>query len=350
MNGRMNPHRTSWPPHASRPPGARSLTCALGVALIAAALSSTSCKRSTPTATPPAPTAQQDPVALRIGERDVRLSELQSEIDFLRAKRHPSAAGIDAFLDPAIERRIALEKARELGLDQDFELKRQWENLLIGRLRETEIEAKLREATVTDEEIADHYQRNLETYARPAQLHLALLHLKVPAHADDAARQAIRTRLEEARALALELPADARGFGALAMNYSEEPTSRFKGGDIGWLEAGATASRWPEEVLAAAFALPEHGALSEVISASDGFYLVKKLDSRQAVVRALEGRLRAAVADSLLREKRTAIEAGLTRAWTESIGLTVHREVLDALDFQPTEGTGGDAEPFPPSP
>jgi len=340
----MNPHRTSRFPHAA------CLRAALAIALIAAFLPSTSCKRTAPAAAPATPAGKQDPVALRIGSREIRLSELQAEIDFLRSKRHPSAAGLDAYLEATIERRVALEKARELGLDQDFELKRQWENLLIGRLRETEIEAKLREAAVTEEEIGEHYQKNLTSYARPAQVHLALLHLTVPDRADDGARQAVRQRLEEARTLALELPEGTRGFGALAMNYSEEATSRFKGGDVGWLEAGATESRWPDEVVQSAFALPNPGDLSDVIAAPDGFYLLMKLDSREAVVRGLEGRLRAAVADSLLREKRSAIEAGLAQAWRDSIDLTVQRTVLDALDFQATADGDSAAEPFPPSP
>ncbi len=243
-----------------------------------------------------------------------------------------------------------MEKARELGLDQDPELRRQWENLLIGRLRETEIESKLRALSVTDDEIRDYFQRNQSAYSRPAQLHLALLFLSVPASADDETRAAIRQRMEAARALASELPETTRGFGAHAMTYSEEATSRFKGGDIGWLEAGASAYRWPDEVVKVGFALKENGDLSEVIETQKGFYLLKKLDSREPVVRSLDGRLRSTLENAILKEKRAAIEADLKDSWKNSSHVILHEDVLRSLRFQASEPPAGDSQSFPTEP
>lgn len=334
---------------SARHPGMREMRWLGGSVFAVLALLSTSCKQTDPPEKSTAQT-QQDPVAVQIGKRDVRLSELQAEIDFLRLKRNPAAASLEAFLDPCIERLVALEKANELGLDQDIELKRQWENLLIGRLRETEIEAKLKEVAVTDEEIREYYERNLRTYTRPAQLHLALLYLSVPARADAEARAAIRQRMEEARALALTLPEDTRGFGGQAMTYSEEATSRFKGGDIGWLDAGASSYRWPDEVMKAAFVLAQKGDLSDVIETADGFYLLKKLDSREAVVRSLEGRMRATLENSLLNEKRAAIEAGLKQTWKNSNTVTVREDVLNALEFHRSADHSGEPDSFPTKP
>ncbi|HSP41686.1 MAG TPA: peptidylprolyl isomerase, partial [Luteolibacter sp.] len=271
--------------------------CALAAGIVLAA----SCERGTAPA-PDEPATPDDPVAIEIGEREVRLSELQAEIDFLREKRSPSAANPDAFLAASIERRVALSKALELGLDRDPELRRQWENLLIGRLRETAIETQLRQAAVTDAEIEDYFRRHQNAYSSPARLHLALLFLSVPARADDTARAAVRERMEQARAIALELPDNTRGFGEHAMTYSEEATRRFKGGDIGWLEAGASAYRWPDEVVEAGFALQNTGDISEVIETPGGFYLLKKLDAREPTVRSLDGRLRATLVNALLKE------------------------------------------------
>lgn len=320
-----------------------------GAALVAIiAIFCASCKRSEPVAQE-AP-AGPDPVAIQVGKREVHLSELQAELDFLREKHSPAAADRESFLESAIERLVALDKARELGLDQDIELRRQWENLLIGRLKQTELDAKLKDVSVTDDEIRTYYERNRKTYASPAQIHLALLFLKVPAHADENAREAVRQRMAEARELALKLPAGTRGFGADAMTYSEESTSRFKGGDIGWLQAGVTQSRWPAEVIEAGFALKDHGSVSEVIATDAGYYLLKKLDSRKAVVRSLEGRFRTTLENAILKEKRTALESEVKESWKTDGNVTVHEEVLSQLKFQAAPAHSDTPKPFPTKP
>ncbi len=320
----------------------------LGMSLAAIALLLASCKKPEPEA--PSESVVPDPVAMKVGEREVRLSELQAEIDYLHQKRNPSALDRDAFLEPCIERLVALEKARELGLDQDMELRRQWENLLIGRLRQTELDAKVRELTVAEEDIRTYYERNIEAYSSPAQIRLALLFLSVPVRSDEAAREAVRRRMEEARESALELPSGSRGFGAQAMTYSEEATSRFKGGDIGWLKAGASSYRWPEAVVEAGFALRDNGTVSEVIAAEEGYYLLKKLDSREAVVRSLDGRMRASLENALLKEKRADMEAQLKSGWKAAAPITLHEEILSELTFPSVSGRPGAAKPFPTAP
>ena len=80
---------------------------------------------------------------MSVGGREIRLSELQAELDFLHQKHNPAAASREAFLESCVERQVALQKARELGLEQDMELRRQWENLLIGRLKQTQLDAKI---------------------------------------------------------------------------------------------------------------------------------------------------------------------------------------------------------------
>jgi peptidyl-prolyl cis-trans isomerase C len=323
--------------------------CLCGTVFACLPLLTVSCGRSAPSENSSAEN-HADPIALEIGERRIRLSELQSEADHLRAKRNPAAANPDSFLAAAIERFTALEKARELALDQDPELRRQWENLLIGRLRESEIEAKLGEVVVTDDEIRDHFEKNESSFSRPAQVHLALLYLPISPRAGEEDRAAVRQRMEEARALALELAEDERGFGSHAMTHSEEATSRFKGGDIGWLEAGATASRWPDEVVKAGFALKEKGDLSEVFEAGDGIYLLKKVDSREPAVRSLDGRLRSSLEAAILKQKRSTLEADLLESWRASTPVKRHEDVLKTLQFQPFEDSAGESDSIPTQP
>lgn len=319
-----------------------------GATLVAAILLAVSCKRDESVVK--TASTESDPVAIQVDKREIRLSELQAELDFLTIKHSPMAADRKAFLEPSTERLVALDKALKLGLDKDRELKRQWENLLIGRLEKTEIDDKLAKLTVTDEEIRDFYQRHLATYSSPAQIHLALLFLKFPTHADESAREAICQRMASARELAVKLPAETRGFGADAMTYSEEATSRFKGGDIGWVQAGADRSRWPAEIVAAGFALKENGAVSEPIRTADGVYLLKKLDSREPTVRSLEGRLRATLENAILKEKRADFARQVKDGWKAETTVDVHEDTISKLNFKPASAASATPEPSLPTP
>lgn len=281
----------------------------------------------------PREVAGTDPVVLEVGGRVILLSELQAQVDSLKHNGASLPEDPAIFVEHYVDRQVAVAAALELGLDSDPELQRQWENLLIGRLEQKLVQAALAELSVTSDEVADYYQTQIAKYTTPAQLHLALLFLPVQKHMDDAARGALKTRLLEARELAMELPADTRGFGALASQYSEEGTSRFKGGDIGWLQADSNGYRWPSQVIDSAFALAQNGAFSEVIEVAEGYYLLKQLDSRPEKIRPLDTALETSIQKKLYDEKRTALQASVRLEWGSSVPVTRHHEYFSNLDL-----------------
>ena len=93
-----------------------------GALIVFLMLPLSSCKSSEEVTQPVA--EDDDPVALTVGERKVRVSELQAEIDYLHRKQVSFAANREEFMERCLDRLVALEKAKELGLDQDIELRR----------------------------------------------------------------------------------------------------------------------------------------------------------------------------------------------------------------------------------
>lgn len=280
------------------------------------------------------PSASAEPqAAIQVGSQKIQLADLQADLDDLAKRRNPLAADASTFLPLSVERLTALERAHQVGLHHDRELRRQWENLLIGRLQEQELHQKLSAIKVTDAEIEEFYQQQQSDYTRPAQLQLALLYFPVSRQTNDETRKAIRTRLEKARTLAQELSPDVKGFGAMAMEYSEEPTSRFKGGDVGWLQVGSP-SRWPDEVLKAAFALDTVGGISDVIEASDGYYLLRKLDYREPAVQALDGRFRSSIANAIMAQKRETVTKELKKTWQDAHPAIINEKITQQLQYK----------------
>lgn len=276
-----------------------------------------------------------DPVVIQVGGQNVRMSELQAQVDYWNSHGSSMPTDKQEFLERYVERLAALEKARELGLDKDLELKHQWENLLIGRLHESILNEKLDSVTVSDEELQTYYENSIKDFSKSAQLRLAMLYLGSNSKMSDVQREALRMRLKEALEMASELPEGTRGFGELAMTYSEEATSRFKGGDVGWLQAGQERYRWPIEVVEAGFDLNEVGDLSSVIETKNGFYLLMKLDGREASVTPLDGRLKDILHTRLINQKRAEVTASVKSTWQQGVPVSFNDDILSKLDFSP---------------
>lgn len=273
-----------------------------------------------------------DPVVIEFGETRIFLSELQAEVDAWKVSR---SLGVDPeqFVEGYVQRLKSLEEARKLGLHEDIGLRHQYENLLIGRLKQEQLKSRLDTLEITDAMIEANYQTNISAYTRLAQARVSLLFLPISEKMSDAQKSEIKQRLSEVPALVAELPEGARGFGALAMHYSEEPTSRFKGGDIGWLQAGKLNYRWPELVVEAAFQLEQVGDLSPIIEAEDGVYLLMKLDGRDSVVRPLNNLLRASIRGKLLKEARADLAQSIQSDWGSETPVEINKEALSLIDF-----------------
>jgi parvulin-like peptidyl-prolyl isomerase len=230
-----------------------------------------------------------------------------------------------ALLDEMIAREVQVASARRVGYDRDPEVLAALDRLMVGKLREAELEQRLAGLAVTDEEVEAHYREHTDRYAEPPRSRVAIVQIAVPSGASEAKRAELRARaaqvLEEARAV----PASGRGLGAVAARHSDHRPSRYVGGDLGWLEEGQAAP-WDPTLVAAAFALTEPGALGPLVEAADGFYVIRLIERRPGRVREL-----AEVADGvrgeLLRRKRAEAEA----AWLDSLRNGARVEVNEAL-------------------
>ncbi len=249
-----------------------------------------------------------DPSVLaKVGSRLIRLEDFKAEVEW-RIKNHRPLPDRRELLDEMIARELLVQKARVAGVENDPYVRHGYESLLAGKLREQLLTPRVEALRVSPKEVQALYEKDMARNTRPAKAHLALVVIKTDPRMNAEKRMEAEKRIREARQLASVLPPSTRGFGQLAIDYSEDQASRYKGGDVGWFDAGQTAYRWPAEVVAAGFSLQTNGLVSEVISAANGFYLVSKLESRETVTTPLE-QLQASLERRLLTEKRQQTEA-----------------------------------------
>ncbi len=297
------------------------------------------------------PAKAQPVVVAEVGDRRITADDLLTEAARdARSRRTPPDK--EELLRNMVDREILVQRARKDGLDRDPEVRREFENLLIRRLTDRQLEPRREAVQVSDDDVRHEYESNAARYTRAAQVRLAMLFLEADAKLSAARRGEIRARLEEARARAAELPAPNRargsvGFGTLAISCSDDQVSRHRGGDLGWIEKGQTPTRVPSAVIEAGWQLAQ-GAVSEVIDTSAGFYVVMKTDSREATTIPLE-RVAAGLRQSVLAHKRADVEQAFREESRRQIPNRLLPEALASVNLPaPVTRMAQQREPQPP--
>jgi peptidyl-prolyl cis-trans isomerase SurA len=118
---------------------------------------------------------------------------------------------------------------------------------------------------VSDDELRKHFEENRAQFGeRPATI--SFTQVVILPKASDSARAAARAELEEALK---ELAAGA-DFATVARKYSDDPSTRERGGDLGWFRTGTMVREFDQM----AFAL-QPGMISPIVETAFGFHLIK---------------------------------------------------------------------------
>lgn len=133
---------------------------------------------------------------------------------------------------------------------------------------------QLRQNTpVTDDELKALYQKNIQDYQVPNRVHAEHI-LLMTVGKTDAEVAEVKKKAEDILAQAKKKGAN---FEDLAKKYSEDPGSKAKGGDLGWIIQGQTVPEFEK----AAFSLNK-GETSDLIKTQYGFHIIKVLDKETA--------------------------------------------------------------------
>jgi parvulin-like peptidyl-prolyl isomerase len=292
-------------------------------------------------------------VLATVGSRPITAEDVRSEVE-RRQKAHQPVPEKSALLQEMVAHEALLQRARQAGLESDPDVRREMENLLIGQLKERELTPRLDGLPVSEEEIQAAYQSNLQRYTRPAKVRLAILVLQANPKMSESKRAGLKARLQEARQRLEENPAPggrgpaAQGFGALAIRYSDDQASRYRGGDIGWIDPDAPSTRWPRQVVATGCALQKN-QVSELIETPDGLYLVMKTDHREAIVTPFP-QVRESIRQSLLVQKQRDLRESFLEETVRGAAAVVDQKALAAFTLPSGRTAVAQIhEPQPPS-
>jgi parvulin-like peptidyl-prolyl isomerase len=172
---------------------------------------------------------------------------------------------------------------------------------LVDMITEKEINEK---SKVSDEEVAEYYEKNRKRYVMPEARRVWHVLIKV----DPASSHEVREGKRKQAAEVLEKARGAEDLGKLAWDYSDGPY-RVKSGDLGYLHEGRLESPLNE----VAFGLGK-GEMSGVTESIYGYHIVKVLDIKEPTQLGLEDvaqKIRKQMEEQRLKETRKGLISAL---------------------------------------
>ena len=129
------------------------------------------------------------------------------------------------------------------------------------------------EVEVPEEELRSYYERHISDYREPKQVRARHILIR-PERSIENREEALKAAKEKAEAILKRLKA-GEDFAELAREFSQDPGSASKGGDLGYFGRGTVVQPFEE----AAFAL-EKGQLSDLVETEYGFHIIRVDDIR----------------------------------------------------------------------
>lgn len=272
-------------------------------------------------------------IVAKVGTRKITADQFRNEM-VRRGGSNPEKLDKKQLLEELIDSEIIIGKAIEAGIDKDPEVIRSANNMLIGKYKQRNLESKIQAAAVTEQDIKAEYDANISSYTQPAKARLAIIFMETNPTMSAEKLSEIQAHMAEVREKAIKAAQEPSGFGPLAAEYSQDQASRYRGGDIGWLDEGRPAYRWDNKIVSAGFALKNNGDVSEAITTDKGLYLVKLIEKRESSVTPLQ-QAEPRIRHKLLMEKRKDAEKVFKQELRTATAVEIFNNVLDSVQAPP---------------
>jgi len=201
---------------------------------------------------------------------------------------------------------------------------------------------------IPEAEVEKYYTEHAKEFETPRQVHAAHVLVVVPqtggSEAEDKARAKVADVIRRAKA--------GEDFGKLAAEISEDPGSKPKGGDLGWISKGEMVPAFE----AVAFTLGRGELTPEPVRTPFGFHAIKVLEARAGgkkplkdVAPQIRDRLAAEAADKAARAKADEVKPALQAAKdfvaeARRLGLTPIETTMSKMERIPMLGVSDPLE------
>ncbi|MBP9020894.1 MAG: peptidylprolyl isomerase [Syntrophobacterales bacterium] len=221
-----------------------------------------------------------DEVLARIGKRVVTEKDIEYLIALYPENEQALLKGSAEYREVLLKNMVTVivvsDIAKKKSFDKKGDIGKQVEMIVNEYLARAYVEQEiLGGVTVSDEEVEKFYRDNQSAFENPEQLRVRHILISVKPGASDEEKNAAKKKTTDI----LERVKKGEDFAKLAEEHSEDPGSRQKGGDLGYIARNTTMP----ELEQAAFAL-EVGRVSGPVETAFGFHLIKVEEKKKASV------------------------------------------------------------------
>lgn len=216
---------------------------------------------------------------------------------------------------------IALgDAARGKGLDKRKDVqeivKLNTDSVLANILIKEEVLDKI---SVSDEQAKNYYEKHLGQFTIPEKARVRHIMIKADKSATDDVKKKAREKAEEV----LKKIKAGEDFAKLAMDYSDDPGSKAKGGDLGFFEKGKMFKTFDE----AAFKL-NPGEVSDIVETPYGYHIIKMGEKKEKEIQPYES-----VKDRVMTMAKDEIKAEKMKEYLSQVmkqaDIKIFSEVLE---------------------
>ena len=273
---------------------------------------------------------QNKEVVAWIGNIPIEQSEFLKEMHY-RGGVFAHELDKQVLLDEMIIKKLMLNKAYELGYHEHPDTQRDYEHLLVGRVRKTFLEGDRAAVNITDDDIERYYLKHQLDYQIPQKDRFAIVFFKKRGKSPNK-RSFEKLELIQQLAIADKLPKDTKqGFGKLSISNSEHQVSRYKGGDIGWFSKGEKVF-WEKPVLEAGFSLKNLGDISDIIETEKGYYIVRLMQREEATSSPFET-VKARIRHQLILSEQRAVKNRFNDSLREDFRVSINKDKLEKIEL-----------------
>ncbi len=228
--------------------------------------------------------AQDNAVVAKIGERKITLADFKRVTDYFDAERqkmletNPQLK--ETVLRQFIQSMVISDLAKQKGFDRVPEIKEQLQffsdNFLANEYLKREIAQKV---TVSDDELKSYYESHKDEFKTQDMVKARHILVRVDNSASDDEKKKAKEKTE----LYLKKIKDGEDFAKLASDFSDDPGSKAKGGDLGFFPRGRMVKPFDD----AAFSL-KPGETSGIVETQFGFHIIKVEDRKDSSVESFD--------------------------------------------------------------
>jgi peptidyl-prolyl cis-trans isomerase C len=231
-----------------------------------------------------AASAADPEILARVGNKNITKADIEALISFYPANQQAiirmDPKNEEALLNNYVTILAVAETARRQGFDKEKNMRKQIQILSDEHLAKGYVQKNvLSKVKVTDKDVEEYYKNHPKEFEKPETVKARHILIGFKGDMTEDQKKELRKKAEDV----LKKAKGGDDFAQLASEYSDDPGSKTKGGELGYFPKGNMVPEFEN----AAFNL-KPGEISNVIETPYGYHIIKVEDKKAAEMPAFD--------------------------------------------------------------